>query len=458
MSDFKINLEKDWQKHKNDEIISQIRNGQNSVLSINKTNYINPFYIRYIGSRFSFLGENIREKQDSISNVIASWKTLFNKDKKEWSKDELTNYSKLTSKELNEIYDWNDYAQFKLIDSMQNQFNKLQNELINKDGQYVINLVPELTTNENYAKFIDSYKRILSEISVNKEANFSKETFEEKFGKTYSLYLYEYVNNQLHQSEYVIRNPESIDIVNSFIGMFGATFSGNSIIQFNAIKTNLGRLSNYISGLNSDLNQEKLLFFGNEFTGFITNPLPKSYPVATLNSDQLVEKSLLPKYSLSLFADLENVSKLTEFTIDNPPYEYLLPDRPNNFLVDKSKLFDISAKKLLNQKLSNFHTRLNCELFCIIDNNNYGIEDLGDLASQYGFEWEIGGKERRGLLILMNLKTRKFYVRYGGGLETSFSEKDAKEIINLMKPILKTGNNLNAFLKAIDLIELKLSK
>ena len=78
------------------------------------------------------------------------------------------------------------------------------------------------------------------------------------------------------------------------------------------------------------------------------------------------------------------------------------------------------------------------------------------MTGQYGFEWEIGGKERKGIILHINNKTRKIYYKYGGGLDSQLTNKDASEIIKSFQPLLKAGNYLGAFMKAIDLTEAKI--
>jgi hypothetical protein len=67
------------------------------------------------------------------------------------------------------------------------------------------------------------------------------------------------------------------------------------------------------------------------------------------------------------------------------------------------------------EKLNNFASKTGAELFIVIDNNNYGYDDLIDLTGQYGFEWEIGGKERKGVILLINNKTRKIFYSFDDG-------------------------------------------
>jgi len=454
-SDFQIGLEKDWKKQKNDQLINEVRNGRDVVLEINKKQYYNPFYIRFLSPKFSFDGQDFRVKSDSISAVIESWKELF-KNKKNWTSEEITNYSKMSAERINNIYNWNDYSQYKLIDSMNKRFTKFQDQLRNRNGQYVINLVPELNTNTNYKTFIDSFKKILLEISVNKDNNFSQSSYEEKFGKTYSIYLFELNDGKYKKHEFVLRNFESATLYSQFCQMIGAVFSGNALIEFNAIKTNVGPINNYLSGLNLELNPSKIdFFFNNENHGLILNPAKNQYPTADLSNNS-IESGQVPKYSLIQFADLETLGKIKEFTIDNPPTIYILPARPEEFLVDKAKVLSVIQKKSLQDKLNNFANKTGAELFIVLDNNNYGIDDLKDLTGQYGFEWQIGGKERKGVILLINNKTRKIFYRYGGGLDSQLTEKYSKEIIESFKPFLKAGNYLGGFNKAIELTETKI--
>lgn len=453
---FQVKLEKDWHKHENLQLINQVRYGRDLVLDINKIQYFNPFYLRFKSPRFSFIGEDFGKKEDSISNVIESWKELF-ENKINWTAEQIAEYSKINPNHIKKIYDWNDYAQYKLIDSMNQRLLLLQNQLRNKNGQYVINLVPELKTNENYKNFIESFKKILTEISVNKDTNFSKSSFEEKFGQTYSVNLYELVDGVYKKLEFIIRNPESIEIVNSYKGMIGALFSGNAIIQFNTLKTNIGPLDNYVGGLNLELNSVDGNYFFDKNDGFVINPLPNKVPIATQKDDKNIDIISLPRYSISQFADLEMLEKIKEFTIDNPPTQYFLPPRPNDYLVDNSKIWDTKQYTILKNKLNEFYEKYGIELFIVVDNNDYSFDNLHDLTSQYGFEWQIGGKDHKGLVIKLNNKNRKFYIRYGSGLDNLLSIEYAKIIISTMKPILKTGNHLLAFIKAIDLIETKIS-
>ena len=453
-SDFQITLEKDYHKHSNDELINNVRKGRDVVLEINKKQYYNPFYIRFLSPKFSFFGQDFRDKQDSISNVIESFKELF-KNRKNWTSEEIANYSKLSLEQIKNNYNWYDYHQYKLIDSMNKRFIQLQNHLRNKNDQYVINLVPELNANANYKTFIDSFKKILLEISVNKDNNFSQSSFEEKFGKTYSLYLFELNDGKYKKHEFVLRNFESALLYSQFCQMIGAVFSGNALIEFNAIKTNVGPINNNLSGLNLELNPSKIDFFSNENHGLILNPAKNQYPTADLSNNS-IESGQVPKYSLIQFADLETLGKIKEFTIDNPPTIYILPARPEEFLVDKAKVLSVIQKKSLQDKLNNFANKTGAELFIVLDNNNYGIDDLKDLTGQYGFEWQIGGKERKGVILLINNKTRKIYFRYGSGLDSQLTDKDASEIIKSFQPLLKAGNYLGAFMKAIDLTEAKI--
>lgn len=454
-SDFQITLEKDYNKHSNDELINNVRKGRDVVLEINKKQYYNPFYIRFLSPKFSFFGQDFIIKQDSISREIESFKELF-KNRKNWTSEEITIYSKLSLEQIKNNYNWYDYNQYKLIDSMNKRFTKFQDQLRNRNGQYVINLVPELNANANYKTFIDSFKKILLEISVNKDNNFSQSSFEEKFGKTYSLYLFELNDGKYLKHEFVLRNFESALLYSQICQMIGAVFSGNALIEFNAIKTNVGPINNYLSGLNLELNPSKIDFFFNENHGLILNPAKNQYPTADLSNNS-IESGQVPKYSLIQFADLETLGKIKEFTIDNPPTIYILPARPEEFLVDKAKVLSVIQKKSLQEKLNNFASKTGGELFIVIDNNNYGYDDLKDLTGQYGFEWEIGGKERKGVILLINNKTRKIFYRYGGGLDSQLTEKYSKEIIESFKPFLKAGNYLGGFNKVIDLTEAKIS-
>jgi len=451
-SDFQIGLEEDWEKHKNDQLINEVRNGRDVVLEINKTQFFNPFYLNFKSTKFSFFGQNLRFEQDSISNTIKAWQTLF-KNKKNWTKKEIADYSKSNPKE---IYDWNDYAQYKLIDSMNKRFNQLNNQLRGYHGNYVINLLPYISTNQNFKSFSESFKKILIEISVNKDSNFSKSSFEEKFGPTYSIYLFEIVNGIYQKSEYVIRNFESLSLYIDLIAKIGSVYSGTAFIELNAIKTNLGPINNYLSGLTLDLNRESIDFFIRENSGLIINPPPNQYPSAQILENGLIKSRSISKYSITQFADLETLGKIKEFTIDNPPSYYYLPVRASSFLVDKAKTLTSIQQKSLREKLDKFNTKTGVELFIVIDNNNYGIEKLEDLTGQYGFEWEIGGKERKGIILLINNKTREIFYRYGGGLDSQLTTKDASEIIKSFQPLLKAGNYLGAFMKTIDLTEAKI--
>ena len=110
----------------------------------------------------------------------------------------------------------------------------------------------------------------------------------------------------------------------------------------------------------------------------------------------------------------------------------------------------------MQEKLNTFASKTGSELFIILDNNNYGIDNLEDLTGQYGFEWEIGGKERKGIILLINSKTRQIFYRFGGGLDSQLTNKDASEIIKSFLPLLKAGNYMGVFMKTIDLTESKI--
>lgn len=459
-SDFQIPLEKDWRMHENNELIKNVRLGNDVVLEINKTRYINPFYLKYKSPIFSFSGPDFRDKFDAISDTIRAWNDLFSR-RRMWTGEEIKNYAKLTESDIDKIYDWHDFAQYKLIDSMNRQFEKLQSRLRERNGQYVINLVPELKPNSNYRAFAESLKKILKQVSVNQEPNFSKSSFEEKYGETASIYMYEWIEGKYTQHEFIVRNPKSIDIVNSIKQSVCSVFSGNALIGFNTLKTNLGPLNNYIMGLNSELNQSQHNFF---FTvsgtdGFIVNASTSEVPIADVKSNNYSNVYSVPKYSISQFLDLETLGKISEFTIDNPPYYNYLPDRPNHFLVDRTNSFNSAQVSTLREKLSTLNkTSDGCEFFIVFDNNNYGFEDQKSLADTHGYEWQIGGKERKGIVLIINKKNRKCYYRYFGGLESIMNVETAQKIVNSITPFLKAGNNMSAATTAIEMTEKVLLK
>jgi hypothetical protein len=452
-SDFQIGLEKDWKKHRNDQLINDVRNGREVVLEINKNQFYNPFYTIFKSTKFSFRGPDFLIKQDSISGIIESWQTMF-KNKKNWTKEEIANYSKSNPKD---VYDWYDFTQYKLIDSMNKRFNQLNEHLRGYQGKYVINLAPYISTNQNYKSFSESFKKILLEISVNKDSNFSKSSFEEKFGPTYSIFLFEIVNGIYQKSEYVVRNRESLSLYFNFIPKLNSVFSGYAILELNAIKTNLGTINNYLSGLTLDSNGESRDFFTGENDGLIINPWPNQCCSARFLENGSIEPSPFSKHSITQFVDLESLGKIKEFTIDNPPLTYYLPIRASSFLVDKAKTLTSIQQKSLREKLAKFNSKTGVELFIVIDNNNYGFDEMGELAEQYGFEWEIGGKERKGIIFLINNKTHKMFYGYGGGIDSQLTVKFTNETLESFKPFQKVGNYFGGFTKAIDLTEAKIS-
>jgi len=455
-SSFPLQLDENWQSFSDDNLITKVRNGRDVIFEINKIKYLNPYHLKYLSPKFSYDGEYFSDKQDSISHVSNSWIEFYN-NREKWTSDEIKNYSNLTEEKVNDIFKRNLYAKYKLLDSMNKRIFELQNQLRNKNGQYVINLVPEIKSNANYNTFIESFIKILQEISLNKDPSFSKLSYEEKFGETFSIFIYEYSNEFYKKREFIIRNPESVSMVNYFKQKFiQDLFSGKVIIEYNIIRSNIGIITNYLAGINSEINKNDHFQLNEKNSGFILNPKENEVPIAFSKNDQTIELITVPKYSLSHFADLETVKKIKEFTIENPPLKYYLPTRPNYFLVDNIKQFNTIQKKTLQEKLNTFASKTGAELFIVLDNNNYGIDNLKDLTAQYGSEWEIGGKERKGVILLINNKTRKIFYNYGEGLDSQLTNKDASEIIKSFQPLLKAGNYLGAFMKAIDLTEAKI--
>jgi len=436
-------------------LLYEKRNSKDIFLSISGKNYINPFLFQFIHGNYKFNEYFFfKDMHDSLAGIIYSWKEIF-KNKPNWTSEEIKLYSKYNE---NKMYDWPDFREYQVFDSMNHCFITLNNELKANSGGYVINLTPVITVNKNYANFTESLKKTLEGICINKDASFIKEGYEEKFGKTYSIYLYEYQNGVINSKEYVLRNMASLYFYDRLLGNIGRLCSGKGIVHYNLIKSNLGRLDNYIVGMEKDGNNESELSEVSDHVGLIINPLDLTMPIASKKQDEEAVLFYIPKLSISQFTDLKTLEKIKEFTIDNPPTLYYLPPRPKSFLVDAYKIFTKEQKEYLNNKLNEFFKTHGTELFIIDSNDDYGFDNIDDLSKEYGYEWEIGGKDKYdGIVININILKRIHNVRYGPGLEGFLTVKNAIEAVEIMTPAFKIKDYFKGVVEAIDFLENKLS-
>lgn len=452
--DYQLELDKDWHKHANNDLIFNQRNLKQVVVDISGKEYIDPFYLQFRNKSYSFNRLfGFKDQLDNFDDTINLWKQIFD-NKPNWSAEEKKIYSNTT---LDKSLDWLDFNEFRIFDSMNHCFSTLNTQLKANSGGYVVNLTPVITINQNYLSFVESLKKLLETICINKTDDFSKINYEEKFGKTYSVFIYDYKDGELIRKEYVLRNYNSTIVYSRMISAIGFVTSGIGIVHYNVIRSNLGNLDNYIVGLELQNNLNKKS--EPNIAGFILRPNDPSNPIATnyLGKNEF-ELYYVPKLSISHFVDLKTIEKINEYTIDNPPYLNILPNRPNNFIVDFAKKTSNNIVNEINNKLKQFNTKHGIEFFIVINNDSYGIDDMESLAKIYGYEWKIGGKEiYNGSLININPTNRKINVHYFRGLENKITTQDCDEAILIMRKDLKTGNYQAALNKVIDFFDNKLS-
>ncbi len=124
-----------------------------------------------------------------------------------------------------------------------------------------------------------------------------------------------------------------------------------------------------------------------------------------------------------------------------------VPAAPGSWVNDYAKIFSPEQANALNQKLNAFEYRNSTQIFVVTVSDNGGYP-VSDLAPRIGEAWGIGQKGKdNGLLVLVDMQDRDFFISTGYGLEEFVPDAIAKRVAeNEILPAFKQG----AYYEGID--------
>jgi hypothetical protein len=447
-SNFSFTFPTGWNSHNNHNILEELKENEDTLFKIGNFNYCSPFTIKYYNSKrnISFNGVDYVAKHDSILNVVNQLESILN-NKTNWNDEEMKAYSNYN---FNSAFDWYDFKEKKIGDSIKKYIQVINNDLNNKRNYYVFNLVPIITVNENYNIFINAFESLLSKVSLNSDSSFSEKLYKEQYGDIFKIILYKTENKKLIKKNYFLRNIYSVLEYNKVITNLMRNVNGQFLNYYNVLQTNIGPFEEYLMGniIDKKSNNKILsqLIVGDD-VGLIINPLDSAKVIGYHNS---IYES--PKFYFSYFAELDKIEKINSFTIDNDPFYRFLPLRSSNYCVDNSQFLNSKDRESINNIITENYKNTGVESFVIIDNNNYGYDDTKDLADEYVYEWKIGGNDLKGFALVINPKSRDVSVYYGRGLASYLNTTDTEKCLKILTEHLKNNQKFKGIESSLNFL------
>jgi uncharacterized protein len=119
---------------------------------------------------------------------------------------------------------------------------------------------------------------------------------------------------------------------------------------------------------------------------------------------------------------------------------------PTNYVNDFAGAIDAKAKKRLNALCIETDRKTHAQIALVTINSTDG-SPIGDYAHLLFNKWGIGNKkDNRGMLVLLSIKDRNYYIATGRGFETLFPDQRVAGIGMEMVPDLKKHRYAEALL------------
>lgn len=124
---------------------------------------------------------------------------------------------------------------------------------------------------------------------------------------------------------------------------------------------------------------------------------------------------------------------------------------PDTFATDNANVLSQSEKDELETKLKRLKSNGRIE-FAVVLVESTGKEPIRDYSLGLANCWGVGGKEpdKAGVLLLIALKDRKWYIQITRVLEQVLTNEQVFEIGNKMTPDFKNGNYSAGINKSVD--------
>lgn len=132
-------------------------------------------------------------------------------------------------------------------------------------------------------------------------------------------------------------------------------------------------------------------------------------------------------------------------------FAYTSPGKPMGFVNDYAKLLQPSEVAVLNQKLSDYEKQTGNEVSVVIIKALNG-DTAQNVANNLFNEWEIGKKNKdNGILILISLQERSFWMEIGYGLEDKLTDAQSNWLFrNIIIPNFQKENYYGGINELLD--------
>lgn len=151
------------------------------------------------------------------------------------------------------------------------------------------------------------------------------------------------------------------------------------------------------------------------------------------------------KYLISLIVTLcVTLFAASAFAFTAPP----APD--TGYIVDRADVLSNGEISSLNSKIDNIKASTENEIGILVL-ASLGGENIEDVTHAVFKEWKVGklGKDN-GVLIVLAVNDRKIRIQTGKDVEGDLTDLQANDIIQKMKPLLKSKNYVGALGLAVD--------
>ena len=107
---------------------------------------------------------------------------------------------------------------------------------------------------------------------------------------------------------------------------------------------------------------------------------------------------------------------------------------------DLANILSSAVEKRITQRLEEAETNLGPQMVVVTVDTLHGY-DIADFSLEYARAWGIGDKTRNdGLQLMVAPNERKVRIEVGKGIEQTFTDRYAKEVIDLMLPYFRNGD------------------
>ncbi|MBV9495867.1 MAG: TPM domain-containing protein [Acidobacteria bacterium] len=126
-----------------------------------------------------------------------------------------------------------------------------------------------------------------------------------------------------------------------------------------------------------------------------------------------------------------------------------IPDKPKRYVVDKFGVLTPAERVGLEDKLVAFAAT--AEVYVYIGRTVPSDTTMEQFATATFNYWGIGDKTRNnGVLLMLFLKARKMRIETGDGIRPTLTDSRANEILDSMKPLLRSEDYDGAVNKGVD--------